>query len=200
MATKRTEKLQILLDDAELEAIDEWRFEHYMPSRSAAVRALLHVALQARGPKSKRPATVANSREVGVVDSSPEMRAALGTGARKKVLLVEDEYLIAAGLESIVDGLGYQVLGPVSETGQALDMLEQVTPDAVVLDIDLGTETSLGLAEIIMQREIPIVFCTGVALAMPEALKSVPLVSKPHVREEIARVLGILTQTEREVA
>jgi len=42
---KRTEKLQLLLDDEELRAIDDWRFEHRMPSRAAAIRELLRRGL-----------------------------------------------------------------------------------------------------------------------------------------------------------
>jgi CheY-like chemotaxis protein len=200
LPNKRTDKIQILVDDEELEAIDEWRFEHHMPSRSAAVRALLHVALKSRGPKSVRPSVVLTSRDVGVVESSPELQAALGTGARKKILLVEDEYLIAAGLGSIVEELGYDVVGPVSETRQALELIDRSTPDAAVLDIDLGKETSLGLAEILMRRRIPLVFCTGVNVDLPESLRSVPVVTKPHVREEIGAVMRSLINVGRSVA
>ena len=200
MPNKRTDKIQILVDDEELEAIDEWRFEHHMPSRSAAVRALLHVALKSRGTKSVRPSVVVTSRDVGVVESSPALQAALGTGARKKILLVEDEYLIAAGLGSIVEELGYDVVGPVSETQQALELMERTTPDAAVLDIDLGKETSLGLAEILMKRRIPLVFCTGVSVDLPESLRSVPVVTKPHVRDEIGAVVKRLISVGRNVA
>jgi hypothetical protein len=44
---KRTERLQIMLDDEELKAIDDWRFEHRMPSRAAAIRELLRRGLVA---------------------------------------------------------------------------------------------------------------------------------------------------------
>ncbi|WP_033069221.1 hypothetical protein [Thalassospira australica] len=46
MATsKRTEKLQIMLDDEELKVIDDWRFEHRMPTRAAAIRELIRRGL-----------------------------------------------------------------------------------------------------------------------------------------------------------
>ena len=38
---KRTEKLQIMLSDEEIEAIDDWRFSHRLPSRAAAIRELI---------------------------------------------------------------------------------------------------------------------------------------------------------------
>ena len=42
---KRTEKLQIMLDDQELKAIDDWRFENRLPSRAAAIRELIRRGL-----------------------------------------------------------------------------------------------------------------------------------------------------------
>lgn len=46
---KRTERLQVLLDDSELEALDDWRFRNRMPSRAAAIRELLRRGLNAPG-------------------------------------------------------------------------------------------------------------------------------------------------------
>jgi hypothetical protein len=46
-ASKRTEKLQIMLDDDELKVIDDWRFEHRMPTRAAAIRELIRRGLVA---------------------------------------------------------------------------------------------------------------------------------------------------------
>lgn len=43
---RRTEKLQLMLDDEELRVIDDWRFENRMPSRAAAIRELLRRGLK----------------------------------------------------------------------------------------------------------------------------------------------------------
>ncbi|MGE0231305.1 MAG: hypothetical protein AB7O39_04975 [Flavobacteriaceae bacterium] len=45
--TQRETRLQVMLEDAELAAIDDWRFKHRMPSRAAAIRRLLKIGLQA---------------------------------------------------------------------------------------------------------------------------------------------------------
>jgi len=42
---KRTEKIQVMLDDSELTAIDDWRFENRVPSRAAAIRELIRRGL-----------------------------------------------------------------------------------------------------------------------------------------------------------
>ena len=49
--SKRTEKLQIMLDDEELKFIDDWRFEHRMPTRAAAIRELIRRGLVAEDMK-----------------------------------------------------------------------------------------------------------------------------------------------------
>ncbi|MCA8908091.1 MAG: hypothetical protein KDA64_09430 [Rhodospirillaceae bacterium] len=52
---KRTEKLQIMLDDEELRAIDDWRFTHRMPTRAAAIRELLKRGLMAQDVEDPDP-------------------------------------------------------------------------------------------------------------------------------------------------
>ncbi len=63
---KRTEKLQLMLDEQELEAIDDWRFENRMPTRAAAIRELLRRGLLAKG--FDEPDTGAPSTEFRVIE------------------------------------------------------------------------------------------------------------------------------------
>ena len=64
----RGERLQIMVDDDELRALEDFRFTHRMPSRAAAVRELLKRGLAAEGFTAGRPG--ASSRSFGVVDPS----------------------------------------------------------------------------------------------------------------------------------
>ena len=64
--TKRSERLQILLSGQELKALDDWRFEHRMPSRAAAVRELLRRGLNTDGFSDAEDG--AKSEDFGVVD------------------------------------------------------------------------------------------------------------------------------------
>jgi len=55
---KRTEKIQIMLNDEEIKAIDDWRFENRLPSRSAAIRELLSRGLHGKEfgePQENKP-------------------------------------------------------------------------------------------------------------------------------------------------
>ena len=67
-ALTRGERLQIMLDDDELRAVEDFRFTHRMPSRAAAVRELLKRGLAAEGFTVGKPG--ASSRSFGVVESS----------------------------------------------------------------------------------------------------------------------------------
>ena len=63
---KRTEKLQLMLDEKELAAIDDWRFENRMPTRAAAIRELLRRGLLAESHFGE-PDADASTREFRVV-------------------------------------------------------------------------------------------------------------------------------------
>jgi metal-responsive CopG/Arc/MetJ family transcriptional regulator len=71
----REERLQIMLSPAELEAVDNFRFEHRMPSRAAAIRELLRHGLAAAGAVLEN--TGVKSRDYGV------LKAAKGVGAAR---------------------------------------------------------------------------------------------------------------------
>ena len=65
----RGERLQIMLDDDELAAVDDFRFARRMPSRAAAVRELLRRGLAAEGIKAARAGE--RSRDFGVIETTP---------------------------------------------------------------------------------------------------------------------------------
>lgn len=78
-----------------------------------------------------------------------------------RVLVVEDSYLIACSLRRILSDLGCRVVGPAASVEQALRVIERDGCDAAILDINLGKETSLPIAEILLERSTPFFFVTG---------------------------------------
>ena len=66
----REERLQIMLSDEELEALDDWRFAMRMPSRAAAIRELLRLGLADVG--LKKAALGRKSKDFGLMDDKPE--------------------------------------------------------------------------------------------------------------------------------
>ena len=63
----REERLQVMLTESELTALDDWRFARRMPSRAAAIRELLKRGLAAEGASQNEGRT--RSKDFGVVDS-----------------------------------------------------------------------------------------------------------------------------------
>lgn len=79
--------------------------------------------------------------------------------AGKRILVVEDDDRLAAGLEDALGKLNAEVAGPVNDLRAAIDEIHSPRRvDAVVLDLSLSVELSTPLAEELMSRSIPFVF------------------------------------------
>lgn len=98
-----------------------------------------------------------------------------------KILVVEDEFLVALDLSRMIQSLGGEVLGPVGTSAAATELLQTSKLDGAVMDIKLGNESSATLAENLASRGVPVVLTTGYATDMlPENLARMPIVSKPY--------------------
>lgn len=110
-----------------------------------------------------------------------------------RILVVEDQPLIAMDLEDLLVSRGYEVLGPKSTVAEAIDCLSRVTPDAALLDIDLHGETSFEVATALRGMGVPFVFATGTAEsdALPDGLKEAPVIRKPWDVDDILAFLDV---------
>jgi DNA-binding response OmpR family regulator len=98
----------------------------------------------------------------------------------KRILIVEDEYLIASDLKRAFIGVEAQVAGPVGQLEDALRIAEAEALDAAVLDVNLNDTNSYPVADILARRSIPFMFLTGYdAWAVPPDYRSVPRLAKP---------------------
>ena len=104
--------------------------------------------------------------------------------AALRILLIEDEAAISLMLESVLDQLGYDVVGPVSDLGSALALADATTIDCGLLDVQLGADTVYELAELLEARRIPFVFATGYE-HIQKRFTDVPVVRKPFTETEI---------------
>jgi CheY-like chemotaxis protein len=96
-----------------------------------------------------------------------------------RVLVVEDEILVAMDLQAVLEDGGYDPVGPASTVAQALALIERGV-DAALLDVNLGREDSLPIAEALLTRGHPFVFLTGYAARdFPERFASAPRLIKP---------------------
>lgn len=79
-----------------------------------------------------------------------------------KVLILDDQQLIAYSLAAILEENGFEVVGPYANISSALEGVETLNPDVAILDINMGDgTTSEPLADILMEKDIPFAFVTG---------------------------------------
>jgi CheY-like chemotaxis protein len=108
---------------------------------------------------------------------------------RKRILVVEDEYLLADQMRRRLTKHGAIVIGPVASVGAALSLIDEGDVDAAVLDILLDAETSYPVAEVLEIRSIPFVFVSSVLRRdIPENYRGF-LIEKPASLEAIAQAL-----------
>ena len=127
--------------------------------------------------------------------SSAEPAGADSTAGRTgRLLVVEDESLIALELCQGLVALGWEIVGPAATVDEALDMIEGPDGiDAAVLDVNLGGSLVYPLAERLQSLGVPFVFCTGYQhLDDHRNFASSPVVRKPveitHLDRELRRL------------
>lgn len=115
-----------------------------------------------------------------------------GRFAGLTILLVEDELLVALALEDALLGLGCAVVGPATRPAAALDLVRAERLDGAILNVNLGGETVLPVAEALADRSIPFLFCTGYR-DVPAALgrfRGIPILAKPFDAAGLAEVMA----------
>jgi CheY-like chemotaxis protein len=105
-----------------------------------------------------------------------------------RVLVVEDNYLLAMDLAGLLERFGAEVVGPASSVQEAFDALDPL-PDIATLDVRLRDETSFPIADELAKRGVPFVFATGTADMIPTAHRSRPLCHKPLPDRAILKAL-----------
>ena len=82
-----------------------------------------------------------------------------------RILVVEDEFLIAMELDITLTRAGYQVLGPAANVSAALGLLRLERPDAAVLDVNLAGEWVTPVAEVLRAMFVPFILTSGYGAA-----------------------------------
>jgi CheY-like chemotaxis protein len=108
-----------------------------------------------------------------------------------RVLVVEDETVVAMLIEDMLAELGCTVVGTASRLSKALQLLERVEADIAVLDVNLAGEEVYPVAEMLASQNLPFVFATGYGSGgVREAWRDRPTLEKPFQRPQIRRVLS----------
>lgn len=107
----------------------------------------------------------------------------------RRVLVVEDEYMLAEDLRQELEDQGAEVLAPVPTVAEALELLHQgPAPDLAILDINLQGEMVYPVADALRAQAIPFLFATGYdAQAIPPAYADVPRAEKPLALRDLTQ-------------
>jgi PAS domain S-box-containing protein len=107
----------------------------------------------------------------------------------QRILLVEDEALVAMMIQECLAECGHSVIGPISRAGDALRAAKESDYDAAILDINLGDGMAYPVADIVSARGVPFVFVTGYeADTIDDRFGGVPVLQKPIERQMLQRL------------
>ena len=125
-----------------------------------------------------------------------------GDKAGRRILVVEDEMLIAMTIEDALQESGGEIVGPVATLEAALKLAEEEKFDAAILDVTIRGGKVYPVAERLLARGIPFVLASGHEdWALPEALRDKPRLMKPFTAAALEEQLKLLygeAETRRE--
>jgi DNA-binding response OmpR family regulator len=113
--------------------------------------------------------------------------------ARARILVVEDETVLAMMLEDYLQDEGYDVVGPFGRLDRAMQAAEREALDAAVLDVNIAGEMVFPVAEALDRRSVPILLVSGYdSRIMRKAPKDWPRLMKPYRLEEVGARLVVM--------
>ena len=114
--------------------------------------------------------------------------------AGKTILLVEDSLIVAMDAEDVLTELGAERVVTAAGVRAAKEEIERDAIDVAILDINLGEETSLPVADELAQRSIPFLFASGYGeqARLPDQFAGIPVLRKPYAADMIAEELSRL--------
>lgn len=109
---------------------------------------------------------------------------------RCRVLVVEDEAMIAMLVEDMVQDFGSEVVGPAARMADAIKLAQNAELDAAILDINVDGSVIYPVADILSTRSIPFIFATGYgSKALPTRFCNAPTVPKPFSYQSLSGAL-----------
>ena len=112
----------------------------------------------------------------------------------RRILVVDDEYLIADDLAALLRGAGAEVIGPAASLPKAMRLASDTQHfDAAVLDINLRGEMSYAAADALLEKGTPLLFLSGYSAAsLPERFRNIRQLIKPHASAQLIEALDAI--------
>lgn len=110
--------------------------------------------------------------------------------AARRILVVEDEMMIAMLMEDMLVDIGHHVVAVAQNLRVALQLAEGGDFDLAILDVNLAGERSFPVAELLTRRGVPFMFATGYgAMGLDEAFRDTLTLNKPFQIEDLAEAV-----------
>lgn len=118
------------------------------------------------------------------------------TFAGRRVLVVEDESLVAMLLETILEDMGCLAVGPAATVDEGLRMASDEAVDAALLDVNVAGRQVFPIAQVLKDRGVPFIFSTGYGEGgLPDEWRGQPTLQKPFteaaVRDALMTAMGL---------
>lgn len=119
------------------------------------------------------------------------------SGAR--VLVVEDEGLVAMLIETMLEDLGCTVVSSVAQLAKATDLARSIEVDLAMLDVNLAGELVFPVAHILRERGIPFVFSTGYgASGVQDEFALHPVLHKPFSQHDLEATIAVALKVDQQ--
>jgi two-component sensor histidine kinase/CheY-like chemotaxis protein len=170
---------------------------------STLLSSVIEQQLRGRLSRSFGPAGFDCELEIPLATLVTSARAARGapaatsrapSSARRGVLILEDDALLAMDLGAIVQDLGHPIFGSFATVADAMAALEAGTPEFAILDLNVAEKTSVPVGELLVARGVPVVFATGyMDVELPSSLAGAVRLTKPVPVAQLEKLLATLS-------
>ncbi len=140
-------------------------------------------------PRSKLAGTPRVSGEIRSAKPTP-MPVLSKPISGRRILLVEDESLIAMAMEETLTDLGFAVVGPIGSQAKAVAAAQREELDGAILDVNLDGQVIYPVADVLTARDVPFFFVTGYNVgSIDSRYAHIPILQKPIDLQELQRLL-----------
>ena len=116
---------------------------------------------------------------------------------KRRILVVEDEAMLAIDLQEALRDCGATVVGPAGTPDEALAFIEDGKVDCALLDIKLGDEDVSAVAATLERLAVPIIFVTAYSDArIPRGLETRPLLRKPYEQRALLNLIASIVNAD----
>jgi DNA-binding response OmpR family regulator len=110
-----------------------------------------------------------------------------------RILVVEDEMLVAMLIEDVLGDLGHQVIGPAMRIETALAVIENQAVDFAILDINIAGKQSFPVADRLKELQVPFIFASGYGFdGLIDKYKEIAILQKPFTPDQLEAALRFL--------